>query len=176
MTLHYLPFFSLNDNQVIEIFKEGGTGVNYDDMIFDPCETSDQYCGDDIPDTYGNAGRLNSCDQSKYLHVDEYTGLLSTSVEDTINILSYNNRNVPANLADFLIEFELLFRQTTVVAFSETRLSQGIVSLYAIPNFTCFYNSRNTAGGHCHIYLKRIYSLCDRRVYSECPLSRDFNY
>ena len=70
----------------------------------------------------------------------------------SVNVISHNIHSIPSNIEEFLLDFDNVILSDSIIAFSETRLSDEIEHLYNIPNFSAFFNSRNAHGGGVAVY------------------------
>lgn len=156
LDLCWSPFFSLNDYDILDLFTDNEVLPfdNYCDMLLDPFDSIDRYCGDYSPDNLLNEQQINLLRQSLYRDLDE----CNLFVESCLSIVSLNIRSVPRNLHDeFLLDFSHHIVNIDVFAFCETRLSSDLCDLYAVPEFKLFSNPRNTSGGGVALYVRNKY-------------------
>ena len=82
-----LSFSTLHDSQLIEVLSNGVYLFNYENMIFNPCEVSDQYTSNLLPDKYVDGNALNTEQQSPYVDVKHYGTMIATSRKTSINVI-----------------------------------------------------------------------------------------
>lgn len=149
------PFYGVSVND----FLDSNCSVRlpfdvYKDLYFDPFDRYDKYEHVSNPDCQLDSGvtyRVGQClykDPGEYIH----DCVIATG---ELKSLFLNIRSVPKHLDSFCSEFQLCNTKLDVLAFAETRLSPDIESLYNIPQYQLFANSRNTYGGGVALYISR---------------------
>lgn len=93
-----------------------------------------------------------------YYFCDEFIRQKVTS--STLKLLSFNIASVPLHFDAFVDQLldnsDLDF---DVIGLCETRLNDGISSLYKHSNFTSFFNNKDTHGGGVAIYLNNKFKV-----------------
>ena len=97
---------------------------------------------------YSNNRSINA-PITEYLHLDRLS-----LVNNSLTICNMNIRSIPKNLQlfkdsvlhDSAVNFDVL-------GFTETRLQPHLSSLYEIPGYNMFINSRNVHGGGVALYI-----------------------
>ena len=75
-----------------------------------------------------------------------------------IMTLFLNIRRMSANFSEFIEDFCVEKIEYDFLSFTETRLTDDVVSLYRMENYDIFVNCRNSHGGGVAIYANKKYS------------------
>ena len=149
--LDILPFSQEDNNELLNIINGDAAVAGYEEVLFEAREVYDKYNFDANLNSF--VSNIEECNLSHYIENDDFNCQLMLNHQRTLSIISHNIRSLPANIEEFLVDFSNLVCSPSVVAFTETRLSNDIEQLYSIPGFEAFYNSRNTSGGGVAIYV-----------------------
>ena len=98
---------------------------------------------------------------SPYFEFDEYLNYnrMAAACENRyIMTLFLNIRSMNANFSEFIEDFYVEKTEYDFLSFTETRLTDDVVSLYRMENYNIFANCRNSHVGGVAIYDKKKYS------------------
>ena len=150
--IRYLPFCDISDSDLLEFIAGDFERIPYEHLRFDPLDAFDKFNFDLNPDNHIDIAST-SFYSNQYIDVDECGTVLKSLENGYINIMSHNIRSIPKNIDEFLIDFNILSHHISILAFTETRLSEITECLYEIPHYQSFHNSRNTMGGGVALYV-----------------------
>ena len=139
-----LPFGTITDEELSNIFTVDLVSNSFLNKIFDPGVIFDRYDGIVDPaifSSYINCG---------YLNLDELDTSLSC---ENLNLFSYNVRSLPKHFYEVLGEIN--YSNFDLLCFTETRLCENTKNMFKLPEYEGFYNNRNSSGGGVAIYAKQ---------------------
>lgn len=163
-----LPFATLSDDVLmnsIVLSNNLDSNNGFPDLFFDTLLTD--------YDKYNNVDRYNSFNtpdipKTEYVYLSN----LSLPSNNTLSILNLNIRSIPKNLQYFVdnIMHNSSFK-LNIIGFTEIRLNPGITSLYNLPGYQLFVNTRNVYGGGVAIYVE---SELEASLLQELTISFDY--
>lgn len=171
-----LPFSQLSDEEFINVISGNYViitrSISYlDNLNFEPSipQYDDHNCDIDV-DSFMINSRNVTLPQSRYEFLSDRENQNLPS-EQQFTVLSFNIRSFSSNFQKFLDQC-LYGKNIDVLAFQETRLNNNIASLFQLPGYTLYTQSRNTEGGGVALYVSSSYpsSLSHRFCFTESYL------
>ena len=160
-----LPFHFLSEADFVSLiyntqtnnleFTSPNFSIDYvDQLLFDQFNIGQQSrMNDDLDiDFYDEySDRVNSC---KYLFDEDYDNLKSNLKPDTLSVCSWNSNSVPSNLEEFVSQVNSNGLNFDIFAFTETKLTNEIETLYNIPGYSMFTSNfqRNSGGVALYVH------------------------
>ena len=151
-----LPFAVLSDEHFINFLNsQSFPCINLSHEEYNPLISDDSIYNNDL-NVNNSYIRNRSIDapKSNYTFIDDF----SSFNKNSLTILSLNIRSIPKNLQyfkDTIMQNSNL--NINVIGFTEIRLNPSLSSLYELPGYHMFTNSRNVHGGGVSLYVARDY-------------------
>ena len=153
-----LPFASLTNDSLQNVLSDNSQSIvsNYEDLEFHPFSVDNEKYNFDLEvNEFLLRNRLSNTPHTHYALLND----LTLESNRTVTIFNLNIRSIPKNfqiLQDTVLHnFENNF---DVMGFTEIRLDPHMCSLYELPGYYMYTNSRNVHGGGVALYVSTDYN------------------
>ena len=164
-----LPFATLSDDMFMNNILLSSNSDSHNDfskLVFDPLLTENDKYNNDI-DGY-NFFSISDIPKTEYVYLSNF----SLPSANTLSILHLNIRSIPKNLQYFVDNvMHTNSIKLNIIGFTEIRLNSSITSLYNLPGYHLFANTRNVYGGGVAIYAD---SELETTLKQEFTISHDY--
>ena len=165
--MSHLSFNALNDNDLLDLLHNNVPSLhNFRNLHFDPLIILDEKYNSDLNVNYffNNLRQMKIPDSN-----DTSLDSLNFLGSNNFNNLNLNIRSIPANLqlfTDIVLSQTNIYSKLDVLAFTEVRLDQHLVSMYQIPGYNMFTTCRNRYVGGVALYVASKYNATKSEYFS----------
>lgn len=150
-----LPFFAISDDAFNAAINYRSDDSYLDNLEYSPFDTDEcKYNSDLNVNEFYVQNRLATIPKTNYIYLDDFP----TITDDTLTICNFYIRSIPKNMQYFTDTIMLNFNgNLSVLGLTETRLDSHLESLYELPGYQMYANSRIIHGGGVAMYVSSAY-------------------